>query len=468
MQHTGSAAVNIENEEGAEMVAVDKSKPADFADDDDDDVDADALAAALNEGQYGDDDLEGDDADAADAADGEEEQGQLDADAEVPDQSVATHRGHKDAVYCVAVSPANPALVASGAGDDSAHLLDLSDPAAPAVLLELAGLTDSVNAVAFSPDGALLAVGVMDGTVHIVDVAAREVLHELSADGDLETLLWQPQAAGSSEPPCLATANSEGLVHLWDVAAGYARKVLSAPRREPVRSLLFLRGVTGPGGAALLLAGSENGTVTLWDSDKGKALATLKGGNDVHQGGVICLAQHPTQPLAVSGAQDGSVHVLSLAGASTGKLSVLARLKEAHRDSVEALTFGGTTGQPLLASASADCVAKVWDPSRNWMLRQTLQHEGGVAAAAWVPALPVLVTAAADGVVRAWDGRDGQRLAALTGHNNAVLAMALAAPAGKGEVRVATGSDDNTVKLWDLSAVAAKAKAGLASATTQK
>ncbi len=478
MEETGATIADFSGDPDNEIVEIDKSKPADFDDDDDDGENADDVAAAIAEGQYGDDDImeiEGDmlsadaeaQAEAAAAADAEADAEDAEAEAAaaegaaVPDSAIAVYSGHSDAVYCVAVSPADSSLVASGAGDDSAHLVDYSDPSAPQSLLELSG-NDSVSAVAFSPDGSLLAIGFMDGAIHIVDVAAREVLHELSADADLECLAWVPPAPGAAPDaaaPVLVTGNSEGLIHVWDAMGGYPRTVLTSPRREPVLALGFPRAVAAQ--PALLLSGGESGASTLWDLDRGRPLAQLKGGLEAHKGGVLCFARHPSQPIAVSSAQDGTVHVISLATA--GKASVVNRLKDAHRDSVEVATLGQAGPQTLLATASSDCTVKIWDATRGWALRQTLQHEGGVVAALWVPNAPVLVTASADGAVRVWDARDGRLLSTLTGHNNAILAMA-PAPMADGGFRVVTASDDSTVRVFDLTDTVRAARTAVAPA----
>ena len=56
------------------------------------------------------------------------------------------------AVYAVAINPANPAMAASGGGDDKAFVWDLSSNLeTPAATLQ--GHTDSVTKVAFSHDG---------------------------------------------------------------------------------------------------------------------------------------------------------------------------------------------------------------------------------------------------------------------------------------------------------------------------
>lgn len=69
---------------------------------------------------------------------------------------------HKEQVYAVAVSPANPDLIATACGDDTGALWSKSQGK---LLHSLAGHTDTVVDVAFSASGNYLATAGMDSMV---------------------------------------------------------------------------------------------------------------------------------------------------------------------------------------------------------------------------------------------------------------------------------------------------------------
>src|SRR5205085_9922949 len=75
----------------------------------------------------------------------------------------ATFSGHSDTVNAVAVSP-DGKLVASGSDDDTVRLWNPGDGKE---VLRLKGHSDSVLSVAFSPSGALLASAGADDVIRI-------------------------------------------------------------------------------------------------------------------------------------------------------------------------------------------------------------------------------------------------------------------------------------------------------------
>ncbi len=82
----------------------------------------------------------------------------------------------------------------------------------------------------------------------------------------------------------------------------------------------------------------------------------------------------------------------------------------------------------------------------NQNLRATLKHPAGIRAVAISPDGLKLATGDDDGTARLWDFTTGSLLATLQGHRLRILSLAFS-PDGK---TLATGSDDNFIILWDV------------------
>ena len=99
----------------------------------------------------------------------------------------------------------------------------------------------------------------------------------------------------------------------------------------------------------------------------------------------------------------------------------------------------------LLATASDDGTARLWDPATGEHLRTLTGHAGPVSGVAFSPDGRLLATASRDGTARLWDPATGEHLRTLTGHAGAVCGVAFS-PDGR---LLATASGDGTARLWD-------------------
>ncbi len=115
---------------------------------------------------------------------------------------------------------------------------------------------DSVSAVAFSPDGKMLATVGYHARIRLWDVATRrQIGAPISADG-----YYLSAVAFSPDGKMLATASDDGTARLWDVAT---QQQIGAPMTAASGD--FLAWVTFSPDGATLATGGGDGTARLWD-----------------------------------------------------------------------------------------------------------------------------------------------------------------------------------------------------------
>jgi WD40 repeat protein len=177
-----------------------------------------------------------------------------------------------DVVRALAASP-DAKLLASGGDDKTVQLWDVAT-AKPTTKLE--AHTDWILSLAFSADGKLLASGGYDGTVRLWDVAGGKKLVDITAHPPPPANTPPPPAnvvqalAFSPDGKLLAVGGGDSQIHLFSVPDGkYVRSC--AGHTSSVTGLQF-----HPGGA-VLVSSSRDRTLKLWNPANGQALKSLEG-----------------------------------------------------------------------------------------------------------------------------------------------------------------------------------------------
>lgn len=212
-------------------------------------------------------------------------------------------------IDCI-VRPGGPVLVASGHEDGGVQVWAVGGDPSPA----LGGHNKAVRSLAFAhrDDGSLvLATGCADGTVRLWDpLTGGEATTQLNGQTSVWSVAWMALPGNR----LLLASGGDNSIQIWDLgqASIPSPKRLNGHRR-PVRSVTF---ATGPDGEALLVSGSDDGTIRVWDPiGRTRVSESLEG----HDGPVLSVsAVRPSSgPVRVlSGGEDGSVRVWEPVGSS--------------------------------------------------------------------------------------------------------------------------------------------------------
>jgi serine/threonine protein kinase len=294
----------------------------------------------------------------------------------------------------------------------------------------------SLGAVAFSPDGRLLA-GTGDhqpGRKTRKDSRNWKVWLWDPGNGQVRlTLAGLRAVAFSPDGRLLASGSESAQVQLWDLANGNHLRTMHCTYASPVVGVAF-----SPDGR--LLAGSTHQGVWVWDSSERHLTLTGRGG-EFFWG----VAFSPDGQLLASASSDGTVWLWDPASGEH-RHTLTGHEGDGYRRDVYAVAF--SPDGRLLASAGTDKTVRLWDPATGAAVSTLTGHAGIVSSVAFSPDGRLLASAGStDKTVKLWDPVTGAAVSTLSGHTGVVSSVAFS-PDGR---QLASASGDKTVRLWLLS-----------------
>jgi WD40 repeat protein len=321
--------------------------------------------------------------------------------------------------------------------------------------------TGSVTAIAVAkPSGRPVAVtGDTDGVLHVWDLARDIQLQSLSS-----SLAWigAVAIADVNSRPVAIAGDRMGTVRVWDITSGTQVHEFT-DNSDFLRTWAML--VVHLDGHPLAVAGGDDPVVRVWDLTRGTALLQLAG----HTGkiralGAIELGAHP---VVITG-DDQAIRLWDLADGQP-----LASVLHKHRWSLRLaeLRFRNRSviwsspssrvavtkvdGRPIaITTIGGDRTIRVWDLTSRKQLHKLTGHIGSVnaVAVAEVDGRPVAISGGNDPVVRVWDLATGTQLHQLNqrfSYNPLaewVYALAVAQVDGR-PIAITAGQ---SVRVWDL------------------
>jgi WD40 repeat protein len=283
-----------------------------------------------------------------------------------------------------------------------------------------------IVAIAFSPDGTLLASGGGKGILRLWDPVTGQQASWLPPQGDLHSI---SALAFAPDGRTLVAGGGAGLF-LWDMHT-----------RKPLHHFGLPGGADfvafSPDGRTLASGGSGKSAVYLWEVATGKELRRFVGGED----DVLTAAFAPDGKLLATAGGHGRIHLWDPA---TGKERL--RLTDERLEWVASVAFSpdGT----VLAAGGADEAVLLWDVATGKALPSLRGHENSVTAVAFSPDGRYLASASRDRTVRLWDRATGKENTCLRGHADRVRAVVFH-PDGRTVASVAEGREQ-TIRIWQV------------------
>ncbi|KAF3937773.1 hypothetical protein ABW19_dt0204807 [Dactylella cylindrospora] len=287
-----------------------------------------------------------------------------------------------------------------------------------ALLQTLEGHMGSIRAVAFSPNGKILATA-SDEMVWMWDAGTGVLMQTLDAHetpvNDVLFSIDSKVLISSSDKIRLWDTGTGALIHALDKHAGWYENLAISPNGK-------------------VLASGFVDVVALWDIEDGELIRTLED----YSGSVRSVEFSPNGKILASGDNERII----LRDAATG---AILQVLEGHTESINAISF--SSNSKILASASIDKTIKLWDMGTRTLIQTLASLKSGPSKLVFspYPGSAILASACGDWI-DLWDASTKKLTRTITGCASRPTALAFS-PDGS---ILASGLEDRTVKLWDV------------------
>lgn len=328
----------------------------------------------------------------------------------------------------------NKRWIATGGEDKSAQIWDIETTQRIHVL---ADHKFEVTALAFSPDDRMLATGDFKGHVRLWNVESGELIGKIEGHtGKITSIVFLDEGRQ------VATSSLDRTVGQWKIPSG--KELTSIILKHP-DSVVTMKLIPGTGN---LVTSCADRIVRIWDPSKATVIETI----GPFAGDIDSISiSSDEKSLIVGNSKSHTVHLWDLTSQrevelpqANGQLGPLIDLKR-RGGILWSVAFQPGTDDILTVGGSD---VRLWDRNTGKERMSFAQH-GTVAAARYSPDGKQIATGSWDNSAKIWDvdtKKVIRKLEGPQGHTSHVNSAVFSADGA----RLLTASDDGTAKLWNL------------------
>lgn len=281
-------------------------------------------------------------------------------------------------ITCLAMHPAGRVLAA---GRSDQYILQWNLPDGDLLPTSLIGPAPVTRALAFSPDGELLACASGDNRIRIFRLSSGQLVKTFEGHhAMIRALAVHPDGRS------LYSAGFDGTLRFWRFPHGPGLNLLR-PSAAEIFSL-----VMGASGSHLISAGADC-QVRVWTLPDGAAAREMQGHTDT----ITHLAASPTSELVASSGREGLIRLWNFSSGG------LVRAFENTAGPLTALCMH--PNDQVLAGGNSKGMITLWNLSTGQVIEQLSGHRQPVTGLVLSPQGDFLYSADSGGRINAWDLR---------------------------------------------------------------
>ncbi|GJN01877.1 hypothetical protein PR202_ga19179 [Eleusine coracana subsp. coracana] len=249
----------------------------------------------------------------------------------------------------------------------------------------------------------------------------------------------------------LAVATNLEQVRVYDVATMSCSYVLAGH----TEIVVCLDTCVSSSGKTLVVTGSKDNTVRLWDTERRRCIGIGKGHLGAigsvafskksknffavvaaHDKDINSLAVSPNDGLVCSGSEDRTACIWKLPNL------VSAVVLKGHKRGIWSVEFSPV--EQCVITSSGDRTIKLWAVADGSCLKTFEGHTSSVLRASFLSRGAQIVSCGSDGLVKLWTIKTNECIATYDKHDGKIWALA----AGRKTEMIATGGTDAVLNLW--------------------
>ena len=305
------------------------------------------------------------------------------------------------------------------------------------------GTTNGITAVTFSPSGQLLAVGEDSGAIGMWDPATGQLLGSIQPQ-DVDFATNVTGVAFSPDGHVLAVSYSSGQVWMWNTGHWQIIRVIDADYKpEQSGGDLGVWAVSFSPDGKILATADGNGDTRLWDTATGTSVGTLNLANEESFAGGVAFSSDGR--LIATAESDAVVQLWNLA--TRRPVATLGHGKVSFSDLVNQVSF--SPDGRLIAASETGGEIRVWNTTTGQLvLDHAPDSSAAPGAVVFSPDGSLLAGTDGDGTVQLWNTGTGLPAGQSLQDNSAASGFDDIAFSPRGDILAAAGAN-GTVQLWN-------------------
>jgi len=299
------------------------------------------------------------------------------------------------------------------------------------------GHTSWVKGIIHLPGEQRIMTCALDGSLRVWNLESGVQIGKDWRDGEHAVIT----IALSPDGKKVVSGSGDGAVRLWDLNTGKVVAKWTPGDNTWTRRVLS---VCWNRDGGRVVSGSDDGAATVWDVERAETILAIETGLII----VEAVIYSPDETMIATGGvrdeEEPGEEFIKIWDARTGNL--LTSDLKGHNGTVYCLAW--TEDQTTLISGSIDHSIRMWNTT-TWQQTNVLTgHTGSVNGIA-ISLSGILASASWDKTARLWDIENGQSIGSPIHHANSVTCTSFS----KDGKLLATGCMDNNTHTWDVSAI---------------